>query len=106
MTVCPLRRSVYNHPRKPVEGKGEILIAIGLYAQAKEFLAVHRNAVERPYRSDTDALAPIRLDRWTAWAWRAHEDAEATATKSPVLLSPVKHRVSLGHLGPSWRSRD
>jgi hypothetical protein len=82
------------------------LIAIGLYAQAKEFLAVHRNAVERPYRSDTDALDPIRLDRWTAWAWRAHENAEATATKSSVLLSPIKPRVRLGHFGPSRRSRD
>ena len=82
------------------------MIAIGLYAQAKEFLAVHRHAVERPYRLDPGALPPIRPDLWAAWAGWAHEDAEAAATKSPVLLSPVTPSVSLGRLGPSWPYRD
>jgi len=87
------------------------LIVIGLYAQAKEFLAVHRDAVERPYRSDAGALPPIRLGRWGAWMASADADAEAVGTRSRSIvvdldrsLVPEVSRVRRA-TGVRWASR-
>jgi hypothetical protein len=46
------------------------LIALGLYFSAREMVAIHKDAHMPRYRIDTDALAPIRIDMWRAWAHR------------------------------------
>jgi hypothetical protein len=86
------------------------LIALGLYAQAKEFLAVHRKALEPPYRADVDAIAPIQVDLWTAWAGRARGVDQADRAGSVALeldldasliaqLSRVRPHTAVRRLG-------
>ncbi len=86
------------------------MIALGLYAQAKELLAVHRNALEPPYRADAEAVPPIQVNLWTAWAGRAREIDWADRASSIALevdldaalvaqLSRVQPRTTVRRLG-------
>lgn len=52
------------------------MTAFGLYAQAKEYLAVA--ALEPHFHADTTALPAFRPDEWATWARRGR-DARATS---------------------------
>ncbi len=56
------------------------MIALGLYAQAREYLAVHRVAVEPSHRADRTAVSALRMDRWHVWA--GHERGTGMATSA------------------------
>jgi hypothetical protein len=73
-------------------GSGSV-IAIGLYAQTKEILAVH--TAELSFRPDTGTQPTPRLDAWNAWASeRGVEGATATSVAVEVVLdTPAVTRV-------------
>jgi len=86
-------------PTQRDEGRaGEGLIALGLYAQANEFLAVYRHDVEPLYRADTTAVPPLRMDLWTAWEAQARGADVAVPRRSLAgqakLDGPLVPRVS------------
>jgi hypothetical protein len=84
------------------------MIAIGLIAQSREFLAVHRHAVEPPFRTDTGVLPELRMGAWNAWASHAGADrvtspsAGSPETRAELVLDarPVARveRVRPGHV--------
>ncbi len=85
------------------------MIAVGLYAQAQEFLAVHRQTRERPFWADAAELPNLRMDRWRAWVVRPNatprRSASPDATGDVRIMTPTARIVRVKPGPVHWRPR-
>lgn len=85
------------------------MIALGLYAQAKEFLAVHGQEVEPPYRAGSGAFPAPRMDAVSAGAGHARGVLWASASPvAPEIVVDSPSAIRVSRVRPDavrWRSQ-